>query len=135
MDGNFKAQRMNVSDPKDDVVLVDGEGYFVERRPYEEHLRSAEDIPYVSGMMMVQVKYYIDSGNKEPTCVDHKAANDSNFGHKNLDITGVMGCACARHGCFIPHSMTNMHKGERLAMVQNKEKEILLTGYGTKASV
>jgi len=50
---------------------------------------------------------------KARTCVDHKAAGERSSGQRNLDITGVMGCACARHGCFIPHSMTDMYKGER----------------------
>jgi hypothetical protein len=50
---------------------------------------------------------------QEPTCVNHKAANENGSSYKNLDITGVMGCACARHGCYVPHSMTDMYKGER----------------------
>ncbi|KAG1873904.1 hypothetical protein F4604DRAFT_1925476 [Suillus subluteus] len=31
----------------------------------------------------------------------------------NLEATGIGGCACARHGCFVPHSMVDFQKGER----------------------
>ncbi|KAG1882239.1 hypothetical protein F4604DRAFT_1921982 [Suillus subluteus] len=32
---------------------------------------------------------------------------------KRLEATGIGGCACARHGCFVPHSMVDFQKGER----------------------
>jgi hypothetical protein len=32
-----------------------------------------------------------------------------------LQATGVGACACARHGCFVPHSVVDFQKGERLA--------------------
>ncbi|KAG1721470.1 uncharacterized protein EDB91DRAFT_1240306 [Suillus paluster] len=35
--------------------------------------------------------------------------------HK-LEVTGIGGCACARHGCFIPHSMVDFQKGKRFAV-------------------
>jgi hypothetical protein len=34
-------------------------------------------------------------------------------GQKNLDATGVGACACARHGCFVPHTMVDFQKGEK----------------------
>ncbi|KAG1900024.1 uncharacterized protein F5891DRAFT_980638 [Suillus fuscotomentosus] len=29
------------------------------------------------------------------------------------EATGIGGCACARHGCFVPHTMVDFQKGER----------------------
>jgi hypothetical protein len=35
--------------------------------------------------------------------------------HRNhLDSTGKGACACARHGAFVPHSVVDFQKGERL---------------------
>jgi hypothetical protein len=50
---------------------------------------------------------------KKPTCSNHKAANEVKSGRKNLDVTGVGACACARHGCFVPHTMVDFQKGEK----------------------
>lgn len=47
-DGNFKADHMKMRRPELDVVLTDGEGYFVEEAPYQEHLRDFQDIRQVS---------------------------------------------------------------------------------------
>ncbi|KAG1906159.1 uncharacterized protein F5891DRAFT_1125607 [Suillus fuscotomentosus] len=41
---------------------------------------------------------------------EHLAANAS---HHKLEATGIGGCACARHGCFVPHAMVDFQKGER----------------------
>jgi len=48
MDGNFKAQRMNVSNKENEVNLSKGEGFFVQHDPYHKYLLTAKDIPYVS---------------------------------------------------------------------------------------
>ncbi|KAG1805128.1 hypothetical protein EV424DRAFT_1474414 [Suillus variegatus] len=41
---------------------------------------------------------------------EHLTANAS---HHRLEATGIGGCACARHGCFVPHAMVDFQKGER----------------------
>ncbi|KAG1792281.1 uncharacterized protein HD556DRAFT_1309358 [Suillus plorans] len=39
---------------------------------------------------------------------------DGNFKAEHLlEATGIGGCACARHGCFVPHAMVDFQKGER----------------------
>ncbi|KAG2056182.1 hypothetical protein BDR06DRAFT_981588 [Suillus hirtellus] len=43
---------------------------------------------------------------------DHVQKSDCN-NHHALEATGIGGCACARHGCFVPHSMVDFQKGER----------------------
>jgi hypothetical protein len=51
--------------------------------------------------------------DQKPGCVNHKAANEKGSAHKNVDITGILGCACGHHGCVVPCSMVDMYKGER----------------------
>lgn len=46
-------------------------------------------------------------------CANHKAVNRANANRPNLDATGIGACACARHGCFVPHSVVDFQKGER----------------------
>lgn len=41
--------------------------------------------------------------------------NAANLSRKNRDATGIGACACARHGCFVPHSVVDFQKGERYA--------------------
>jgi hypothetical protein len=52
------------------------------------------------------------------TCANHKAVNQANSNRKNLEATGVGACACARHGCFVPHSVVDFQKGERYTFVE-----------------
>ena len=47
------------------------------------------------------------------TCANHRAVTQANANRKNLEATGVGACACARHGCFVPHSVVDFQKGER----------------------
>lgn len=46
-------------------------------------------------------------------CSNHKAVNYANAGRCNLESTGLGGCACARHGAIVPHSIVDFQKGER----------------------
>jgi hypothetical protein len=39
--------------------------------------------------------------------------NAANLSRKNRDATGISACACARHGCFVPHTVVDFQKGER----------------------
>ena len=39
--------------------------------------------------------------------------NAANLDRKNRDATGIGACACARHGCFVPHTVVDFQKGER----------------------
>lgn len=49
MDGNRKTDHMKMKNPEDDVWLSpNGEGYFVSRGSYEEHLRTAVTIKQVN---------------------------------------------------------------------------------------
>ncbi|KAG1844998.1 hypothetical protein F4604DRAFT_1595844, partial [Suillus subluteus] len=90
MDGNFKAEHLHAANPIDEVSLMDGRGFMVGDSMYKAHLAKAKD-----------------------TCNNHCTVNQANASHHRLEATGIGGCACARHGCFIPHAMVDFQKGER----------------------
>ncbi|KIK71738.1 hypothetical protein PAXRUDRAFT_181987, partial [Paxillus rubicundulus Ve08.2h10] len=46
-------------------------------------------------------------------CNNHRAVNQANAHRHKLEATRIGGCACAQHGCFIPHSLIDFQKGER----------------------
>ncbi|KAI5982238.1 hypothetical protein EDD15DRAFT_2378086 [Pisolithus albus] len=94
IDGNFTAQHMKMNKPEMDVSLSDGKGYMVSEIPYQSHLQQSVD-------------------NKErSTCSNHRAINAANINKPNLRSTGIGATACARHGCFVPHSVVDFQKGE-----------------------
>ncbi|KAI0346079.1 hypothetical protein BDW22DRAFT_1323196 [Trametopsis cervina] len=94
MDGNFAAEHQRMKNPQDDVWLADGDGFFVGRGRFENHVRTAVE--------RVQ----------RSSCNDHKAVNGP--GHKSiLDATGIGATACARHGAMVPHSVVNFTRGEK----------------------
>ncbi|KAG2358986.1 hypothetical protein BDR07DRAFT_1245322, partial [Suillus spraguei] len=100
MDGNFKAKHMFPANPTNKVALTNGFrnnglGFMVGDAWYKMHLTEAKDIVNWS-----------DYNN-------HPAVNQANASHDKLEAMGIGGCACARHGCFVPHSMVDFQKGER----------------------
>ncbi|KLO08462.1 hypothetical protein SCHPADRAFT_835294, partial [Schizopora paradoxa] len=94
-DGNFGAPNMKTKRPDKEVFLNDGEGTFVARVPYKEHLDVTSDV------------------KEKSTCSNLKAVSNANANRKDLECTGIGGCVCARHGCVIPHSMVDFQKGEQ----------------------
>ncbi|KAG1787299.1 uncharacterized protein HD556DRAFT_1247044, partial [Suillus plorans] len=95
MDGNFKAEHLHATNPADEVSLMDGRGFMVGDALYKEHLAIAKDAVQRS------------------ECNNHCAVNLANASRHRLEATGIGGCACARHGCFVPHAMVDFQKGER----------------------
>ncbi|KAG1767878.1 hypothetical protein EV702DRAFT_1182063 [Suillus placidus] len=85
IDGNFKAEHLHPIKPFDEVWLSDGLGFM------------AAD--------MVE----------KSSCNNHRAVNQANAARHKLESTGIGGVACARHGCFVPHSMVDFQKGKRQA--------------------
>jgi hypothetical protein len=115
VDGNFKAEQMRMRRPEQDVILMDGHGFFVQDGPYQEHLRTARQYKQVTlyESLLNPSRHSTCVLGQKPTCSNHKAGNESVSGQKNLAVTGVGAAACARHGCFIPHAMVDFQKGER----------------------
>ncbi|KAG2113783.1 uncharacterized protein F5147DRAFT_650200 [Suillus discolor] len=95
MDGNFKAEHLHPVNPSDEVSLMDGLAFMVGDERYKSHLSVAQD--------RVQ----------KSDCNNHHAVNQANASRQKLEATGIGGCACAWHGCFVPHSMVDFQKGER----------------------
>jgi hypothetical protein len=54
----------------------------------------------------------IDWG-KRITCNHFDAIDKANLLRQHLIHTGIGAAACARHGCYVPHSVVDFHKGER----------------------
>ncbi|KAG1882030.1 hypothetical protein C8R48DRAFT_767001 [Suillus tomentosus] len=95
MDGNFKAEHLHPTRPEDEVWLTDGRCFMVTREQYKMHLAGAKENAHMS------------------ECNNHRAVNQANASRHKLEATGIGGCACARHGCFVPHSIVDFQKGER----------------------
>ncbi|KAG1889757.1 uncharacterized protein F5891DRAFT_987250 [Suillus fuscotomentosus] len=69
--------------------------FMVSKDRYKAHLAIAKDVVQPS------------------ECNNHRAVNQANASRHKLEATGIGGCACARHGCFVPHSVVDFQKGER----------------------
>ncbi|KAG1903999.1 uncharacterized protein F5891DRAFT_946598, partial [Suillus fuscotomentosus] len=97
MDGNFKAEHLHPIKPFNEVWLSDGLGFMVGKDRYKMHLAEAADTV------------------EKSSCNNHRAVNQANAARHKLESTSIGGVACARHGCFVPHSMVDFQKGERQA--------------------
>ncbi|KAG1751888.1 hypothetical protein EDB19DRAFT_1628301 [Suillus lakei] len=95
MDGNFKAEHLYAANPMDEVSLMDGCAFMVGDSTYKVHLAQAKDAVQRS------------------ECNNHRAINQANASRHRLEATSISSCACARHGCFVPHAMVDFQKGER----------------------
>ncbi|KAI6014946.1 hypothetical protein EDC04DRAFT_2496260, partial [Pisolithus marmoratus] len=97
MDGNFKAEHMAPKNAGNETWLMDGHGYMVASQDHKTYLGGT--------------KNRIMHSN----CNNHHAISQANHHRGQLTSMGIGGCACARHGCFIPHSMVDFQKGEQQA--------------------
>jgi hypothetical protein len=114
VDGNFSLEHMKMKKPGHDVFLNDGCGYLVDSARYQEHLESSRERTQVSISCATRShSLYSVFAAQRSSCANHKAINQANSNSKNLQATGVGACACARHGCFLPHSVVDFQKGER----------------------
>ncbi|KAG2058441.1 hypothetical protein BDR06DRAFT_1029808 [Suillus hirtellus] len=95
MDGNFKAKHLHPVNPSNEVSLMDSCGFMVGDAVYKQHLAVAQDTI------------------QRLECNNHCAVNQANASCHWLEATGIGGCACAQHGCFVPHAMVDFQKGER----------------------
>ncbi|KAG1818960.1 hypothetical protein DFJ58DRAFT_850222 [Suillus subalutaceus] len=86
---------MTMKKPQWDISLSDRLGYMVKKREYQTHLSLAVE------------------SKERSSCSNHRAVNAANISRSNLRATGVGATACARHGCFVPHSIVDFQKGEK----------------------
>ncbi|KAI9437087.1 hypothetical protein BJY52DRAFT_1230227 [Lactarius psammicola] len=95
MDGNFSAEHMRYRTREDDIALSPGMAFLANPDLYKAHLRS--------GAEMVQPS----------TCNTYKAIEQANSSRPHLDVTGIGATAC-HHGFFVPTSVVDFQKGERI---------------------
>ena len=100
MDGNFKAKHMLLKNASQELWLMDGKGFMVTSEPYNRYLAGS--------VHQVEVRVIHYRG-----ILSHHAVNQANSKRTMLASTGIGGCACARHGCFMPHGMVDFQKGEQ----------------------
>ncbi|KAJ7018777.1 hypothetical protein C8F04DRAFT_976706 [Mycena alexandri] len=106
-DGNFKLDNLKMRNPGDDVRLSDGEMFFVGSVRYDEHVRTTPE------------------KKQRSSCNNHRAVNETNTKRKDVDSTGIGACACARHGCFYPHSVVGFKVGEKQVNIDYAISEVL----------
>ncbi|KAF8833725.1 hypothetical protein BDN67DRAFT_916377, partial [Paxillus ammoniavirescens] len=51
-------------------------------------------------------------GYMRSKCNNHQAINQANANRHKLEATGIRGCACTHHGCFVSHAVVDFQKGE-----------------------
>ncbi|KAI5998314.1 hypothetical protein EDC04DRAFT_2584947 [Pisolithus marmoratus] len=95
MDGNFKAEHMPPKNAGNETWLMDGQGYMVASQDYKTYLGGTTNKIMHSN------------------CNNHHTISQANHNRGQLTSMGIGGCACARHGCFIPHLMVDFQKGEQ----------------------
>ena len=121
-DGNFKADHVR-QQSDGDVWLVDGAGMSPNRQEYFTFLASAIErftvrifqtsMPMPMPMLMpipTDIKCFQQKAPCENT---FRAIQNALLASKACDLTGVVGIACARHGCFVPNTLVDLFKGEQ----------------------
>ena len=110
MDGNFKAEHMLLKHAENELWLMDGNGFMVTSQPYKAYLEGTANVVEVWNN-----KYSVQTlmGGQWLDCSNHHVVNQANSNRSQLASTGIGGCACARHGCFIPHTMVDFQRGEQ----------------------
>ncbi|KAH9478281.1 hypothetical protein JR316_0008734 [Psilocybe cubensis] len=95
-DGNFKADHVRSEKPSRDIWLSEGGGMMPPREEYHEFLRTA-----------------IEALTGAPCENTFRAIQNSLLSSSSCDVTGIVGVACARHGCYAPNALVNLFKGEQ----------------------
>ncbi|PPR01280.1 hypothetical protein CVT24_005956 [Panaeolus cyanescens] len=93
-DGNFKAD--HVQQKGEDIPLYDGAGIMPSNEQYKE---------FISKTQEVRTKAACDNS--------FRAIEAAMTSAKACDITGVVGIACARHGCYCPNGLVDLQRGEQ----------------------
>jgi hypothetical protein len=117
-DGNFKLEHMLIKNAEADIYLSDGQSFLVEDKQYQNHIATSVQSKQVMILLINIVHNGLIGYIQKPRCNNHRAMSQANSHNKDhLRATGIGACACARHGCFYPHSVVDFQKGERLAFV------------------
>ena len=60
------------------------------------------------------------------------AVTEANTNRQILESTGLSAAACAQHGCFIPHSIVDFQKGERLVPISLINRYLIFMTHHTR---
>jgi hypothetical protein len=112
-DGNFKADHVRQKSAAEDVWLSDGLGMTTTNLEYNAFLESAWNRATVSLKQSASFGVGSFSSQKAPCEINFKAIENAMLFSKACDVTGIVACACARHGCFAPNSIVNLFRGEQ----------------------
>ena len=111
-DGNFKADHVWQKKSNNNVWLWDGGGMLPNENEYSEFLQSAHERLTVCPFFC-PVPMPIPGLQKAPCENTFRALTNSLLASKACDITGLVGIACARHGCYAPNALVNLFRGEQ----------------------
>ncbi|KAH9484634.1 hypothetical protein JR316_0004116 [Psilocybe cubensis] len=95
-DGNFKADHVQPKKQSNDIWLSEGGGMIPKREEYHSFLKTA-----------------IEKLTGAPCENTFRAITGAMLASKSCDVTGVVGVACARHGCYAPNALVDLFKGEQ----------------------
>ncbi|KAM6490262.1 hypothetical protein JOM56_014239, partial [Amanita muscaria] len=95
-DGNFKADHVRQKNPDNDIWLWDGGGMAPNQYDYSQFLQIATERSTVSACQNT-----------------FHAITNALLASNVCDITGLVGIACARHGCYAPNTLVNLFIGEQ----------------------
>ncbi|KAF9054761.1 hypothetical protein BJ165DRAFT_1566299, partial [Panaeolus papilionaceus] len=93
-DGNFKADHVEYKGK--DAPLYDRHGMMPNSSEYQSYLKQANHAPM-----------------RAPCDNSFRTIDKALATQKGCDVTGVVGVACARHGCYCPNALVNLQKGEQ----------------------
>ncbi|KAF9033364.1 hypothetical protein BJ165DRAFT_1303065, partial [Panaeolus papilionaceus] len=93
-DGNFKADHVEYNGK--DAPLYDRHGMMPNSSEYQSYLKQANHAPM-----------------RAPCDNSFRAIDKALVMQKGCDVIGVVGVACARHGCYCPNTLVNLQKGEQ----------------------
>ncbi|KAH9474324.1 hypothetical protein JR316_0012782 [Psilocybe cubensis] len=114
-DGNFKADHVQPKKPSHDVWLSEGSGIIPNREEYHAFLKSAIEKLTVWSAQLGSILTMLTKENLQGAPCENtfRAITGALQASKSCDVTGVVGIACARHGCYAPNSLVDLFKGEQ----------------------
>jgi Kyakuja-Dileera-Zisupton transposase len=115
MDGNFSAEHMRCRTGEADIPLATGMAFMANPDSYKAHLNSGQEIDQVCRTPMSDSHVRISKLTvpQPSTCNTYKAIEKANSRRPHLDVTGIGATTCS-HGFFVPTSVVDFQKGERL---------------------
>ncbi|KAF9032023.1 hypothetical protein BJ165DRAFT_1327966, partial [Panaeolus papilionaceus] len=93
---NWHEEPDNVEYKGKDAPLYDRHGMMPNTKEYQSYLKQANHAPM-----------------RVPCDNSFRAINKALATRKGCDVTGIVGVACARHGCYCPNALVDLQKGEQ----------------------